>query len=74
MSDYKSVWVVMQDKEFARRYPDKAFYLRVELQSGDVDILDLPDCITPLNGRDLARDRGYEPTHWVTPNGSLNRF
>jgi hypothetical protein len=59
--------VVMEDKAFAARRPDKAFYLRIETVDG-VDMRDLPGAVTPLDGRRIAREQGFEPTHWTGPN------
>jgi hypothetical protein len=61
------VMVVMEDKAFAARRPDKAFYLRIETVDG-VDMRDLPGAVTPLDGRRIAREQGFEPTHWTGPN------
>ncbi|MEX3983863.1 hypothetical protein AB4Y45_33300 [Paraburkholderia sp. EG287A] len=69
-----AVMVVMQDKEFARRHPDKAFYLRVARSEHEIDAVDLPGAVTPLDGRRIARDLGYEPTHWIQPNSTPSRF
>lgn len=69
-----SVMVVMQDKEFAKRHPDKAFYLRVEQSEHEIHCIDLPGAVTPLDGRRIARELGYEPTHWVPPNSAPWKF
>lgn len=66
--------VVMQDSDFAKRHPDKAFYLRVAHSEHDIDIVDLPGAITPLDARRIARDLGYEPTHWIQPGGMPWKF
>jgi len=65
-----AIMVVMQDKDFAQRHPDKAFYLRVERSPQEVDVIDLPGAVTPLDGRRIARSLGFEPTHWVQPNSA----
>ena len=68
------VMVVMQDKEFAKRHPNEAFYLRVERSEHEIDVVDLPGAVTPRHGRRIARDLGYEPTHWVQANGIPLKF
>lgn len=56
--------VIVMDKELAQRYPGKAFYLRVAIENG-VDQIDLDGAVTPIDARRLAREKGYEPTHWM---------
>ncbi|WP_020203541.1 hypothetical protein [Cupriavidus sp. WS] len=56
--------VVVMDKEVGRRHPSKAFYLRVAVEDG-TDHIDLEGAITPLEARKIAREKGYEPTHWM---------
>ncbi|RQR65514.1 hypothetical protein DIE18_03435 [Burkholderia sp. Bp9125] len=63
------VMVVMQDSEFAKRHPEKAFYLRVERTEHEIEVVDLSGAITPLDARRIAREHGYEPTHWIQPGG-----
>ena len=56
--------VIVMDKDLGDRYPDKAFYLRVTLDNG-VDHIDLDGAVTPVHARRMAREKGYEPTHWM---------
>lgn len=58
------VLVIMMDKELGQRHPDKTFYLRIALENG-VDHVDLDGAITPVEARRMAREKGYEPTHWM---------
>jgi hypothetical protein len=57
--------VIMMDKELAKADAKKGFYLRISLPSGDVQHVDLDDMVTPVGARKLAREKGYEPTHWM---------
>jgi hypothetical protein len=68
--------VIVMDREFAKRHPSKAFYLRVgQADSPDVDIVHLDDAVTPVQARNMAVEKGYEPTHWMeVANGILWRF
>lgn len=56
--------VVIMDKELAERHPSKVFYLRVALEGG-VDHVALDGAVTPVEARGMAREKGYEPTHWM---------
>ncbi|KVD66867.1 hypothetical protein WL22_23735 [Burkholderia ubonensis] len=56
--------LIVLDREIAQRHPAKAFYLRVEVENGAKHI-DLDGAVTPLDARQLAREKGYEPTHWM---------
>jgi hypothetical protein len=56
--------VVILDKELGQRHPDKAFYLRVQVENG-VDHVDLDGAVTPLDARRIARSKGYSPRHWM---------
>jgi len=56
--------VVIMDKELGQRHPDKAFYLRVQVEKG-VDRVDLDGAVTPLDARKIALSKGYSPTHWM---------
>lgn len=56
--------VVIMDREQGARRPDKAFYLRVQVKDG-VDHIDLDGAVTPLDARKIAREKGYDPKHWM---------
>lgn len=56
--------LIVLDREIAQRHPAKAFYLRVQVENGAQHI-DLDGAVTPLDARQLAREKGYEPTHWM---------
>lgn len=56
--------VIVTDKELAQRHPAKAFYLRVAVAEG-ADHVDLDGAVTPVEARRMAREKGYEPTHWM---------
>lgn len=62
-ADFPALVVVM-DREIARRQPAKAFFLRMQVEGG-VEHVDLDGAVTPLDARKLAREKGYEPTHWM---------
>ena len=55
---------IFMDKDLATRRPDKAFYLRVAVENG-ADTVDLDNAVTPLDARRIAREKGYEPSHWM---------
>lgn len=57
--------VIVMDKELGQRHASKAFYLRVALGEGDVEHVDLDGAVTPIDARRMAREKGYEPTHWI---------
>lgn len=61
------VTAVMLDRE--RQKPGEMFYLRVEKDEGVVKSYDLPGSWTPLDARRIARDMGFEPSHWAGPGG-----
>lgn len=67
--------VIVMDKELAKRHPKKAFYLRHQVDSHTIKIIDLDDVITPVGARKLAREKGYDPKHWMDAADSiLTRF
>lgn len=59
--------IVQQDPDFARRHPQAAYYLRVKLDDGSVDTVSLHGAVCLADARKLARERGYEPTHYTLP-------
>ncbi|MBK3780234.1 hypothetical protein G3A43_08185 [Paraburkholderia aspalathi] len=59
----------MQDRAFAARHPGQAFYLRVE-KEGAVETYDLPGSVTPLDARRVAKELGFDATHWTGPDAS----
>lgn len=61
--------VIVMDKELGKRHPTKVFYLRLANENG-ADHVELDGAITPLDARKLARDSGYEPTHWMMAGDS----
>jgi len=62
-ADLPSQLIVM-DKELGQRHPSKTFYLRVAIEDG-VDCVALDGAITPVEARRIAREKGFDPTHWM---------
>ena len=56
--------VIVMDKALAQHHPDKVFYLRLSA-GDDIDHVALDGAITPLDARRMAREKGFEPTHWM---------
>jgi hypothetical protein len=69
-----AIMVVMQDKDFAQRNPDHAFYLRIERDEHKIETVELPGAVTPIHARKIALGLGYEPTHWVQYRGNPCKF
>jgi hypothetical protein len=65
--DFPSQVVIEQPKEFSRRHPQAAYWLRVKTESGKVDAVQLGGAVGPAHARRLARELGFEPTHWTEP-------
>lgn len=57
--------VIILDRHIAQRHPKKAFYLRVKIDERQVKTIDLYGAVTTNEARQMARDQGFEPTHWV---------
>jgi len=68
--DLPTPLVVMQDAEFAKRHPHKAFYLRITDRDGSAATVDLNGAVTLLDAREVARGLGFDPTHWIAPGDS----
>jgi hypothetical protein len=75
-ADLPKELIMMDDTDFGKRHPDKAFYLRVIISERHVDTVDLgPDVVTPLGAREKARALGYSPGHWcLASNGRVTQF
>ncbi|PCE30349.1 hypothetical protein [Burkholderia ubonensis] len=58
------VQVIVLDKGLGKQHPSKGFYLRVAVENG-VETVDLDGAITPLDARKIAKEKGFEPTHWM---------
>lgn len=56
--------VVIMDKALGQQHPNKAYYLRVQVENG-VDHVELDGAVTPLDARKIAVNKGYSPTHWL---------
>lgn len=66
--------VIVLDKALGARVTGKGFYLRVKTTSG-AEHIDLDNVFTITGARGLARDKGYDPTHWITVGeGHLIKF
>ncbi|MYM92621.1 hypothetical protein [Duganella vulcania] len=63
-SDFPQLVIIM-DKELAKRHPAKLFYLRVARPEGGANHVDLDHAVTPVDARQMALAKGYEPTHWM---------
>ena len=59
--------VVAQPREVSARHPDAGYWLRVTIDGGAVDAIQLPGAVAPCHARRLARGLGYEPTHYTDP-------
>lgn len=67
--------LIVMDSEFAKRHPDKGFYLRVGGHGSDVDIVDLDGEMTLPGAVRAARQKGFEPTHWMeTTSGQASEI
>lgn len=67
--------VIVMDREFAKRHPTKAFYLRIGSTDGHVETVRLDDQVTPIGARRAAQALGHEPSHWMeVADGILCRF
>jgi len=68
--------VIMRDADLGKRFPDKEFYLSIRnLENPDIEHVDLDGAVAPVHARRLAREKGFEPTHWMEiSNKRLNRF
>jgi hypothetical protein len=64
--------VVIMNSEFAKRFPDKGFYLRVKVSEGDVQTVDLNGEQTLPGAVAASRSKGYEPTHWMEVGGMVS--
>ena len=65
------IQLIMMDKELGSRNPSKTFYLRITLNDGNVDVVDLDGAVTPIDARKLAVGMGYTPTHWMEVKNTL---
>lgn len=53
------------DREFAKRHPDKGFYLRVQVSANEVQTVELNGEMTLPGAVKSAILQGYAPTHWM---------
>ncbi|HRQ48802.1 MAG TPA: hypothetical protein PK725_17735 [Rhodocyclaceae bacterium] len=56
--------VVIMDPELGLLHPNKTFYLRVGSADG-ADHAELDGAVTPVEARRMAREKGFDPTHWM---------
>lgn len=71
-ADFPDLVIFMDtDKGFNERNPGKGFYLRIRLDGNNVDIVNFEDCYTLPHARQLARAKGYEPTHWMRTSDAV---
>lgn len=61
--------VIIMDREFGKRNPDNAFYLRVKVSDNEVKTVDLTGEVTLPGAVATARAKGFEPTHWMEVGG-----
>lgn len=57
--------VIILDRHIAQRHPKKAFTLRVKVSERETRTIYLYGALTVNDARLMARDLGFEPTHWV---------
>lgn len=58
--------VVVLNRHIAQRDPNKAFYLRVaNAANHNVNIVDLDGAVTVNCALRIAKEKGYNPTHWM---------
>lgn len=57
--------VFIMDREFAKRHPDRGFYLRVQVSANEVQTVDLLGEMTLPGAVKSAILQGYAPTHWM---------
>lgn len=63
--------VIIMDREFAKRHPDKGFYLRVQSSDG-VQTVDLLGEATLPGAVAACRSKGWQPTHWMEVGGVVS--
>jgi len=61
--------VIIMDREFAKRHPNKGFYLRIQVGEQDVKTVDLDGEVTLPGAVAAARIKGYAPSHWMEVGG-----
>jgi hypothetical protein len=67
--------VSVMDRDLATRYPDKAFYVRVAKNNGDVSIVELGGEMALPGAVRAAHTKGYKPTHWMeTSSGFASKI
>src|SRR5690554_3406592 len=57
--------VIVMDRHIAKRYPEKAIYLRLQKADHQVEVIDLEGALTLAGAREMARSLGHSPTHWI---------
>jgi hypothetical protein len=66
--------IVFHDTELDERFPDRAFYLRLQNDCNKLECIDL-DGVSSISGaRKLAVSMGYNPTHWAVLHGDIQEF
>lgn len=61
--------VIIMDREFAKRNPEKGFYLRVKIGEQHVETVDLNGEATLPGAVAASRAKGYAPSHWMEVGG-----
>jgi hypothetical protein len=65
-ADFPSQVIVTQDQYFIDRNPGAAYYLRVKVSDVRVETHQLPGAVGPAHARRMAREKGFDPTHWTS--------
>ncbi|MFK4135906.1 hypothetical protein ACI2KR_27025 [Pseudomonas luteola] len=67
--------IVMDDTDFGKRHPDKAFYLRVKSDPNTIDQINLDGAQSVVAARAIAKNLGHDVEHWIAVSTSvLHRF
>ncbi len=63
-ADFPSQCIIL-DRDLATRHPDKGFYLRVQVSENEVRNVELDGVMTLPAARQVAKAKGFSPTHWM---------
>jgi hypothetical protein len=65
-ADFPKQVVIAQDREFVKRHPSAAYWLRVQVE-GTVRAIPLTGAIGPADARRMAQELGFAPSHYTDP-------
>ena len=74
-ADFPDQVIMTQSAAFIERHPEAAHYLRIKSDGNNVKVVQLTGAIGTGHARQMAREMGYDPTHWTFPGeGEAFRF